>query len=54
MRKTEDRIFHALMGLFSLITVLLLAFLIFFIFRESQTAIREVGLADLLLGDQWQ
>ena len=54
MRKTEDRIFHALMGLFSLITVLLLAFLIFFIFRESQTAIREVGLADLLLGDQWR
>ena len=42
------------MGLFSLLTVLLLAFLIFFIFRESQTAIREVGLADLLLGDQWR
>ena len=54
MRKTEDRIFHAVMGLFSLITVLLLAFLIFFIFRESQTAIREVGLKDLLLGDQWR
>ena len=54
MRKTEDRIFHALMGLFSLITVLLLAFLIFFIFRESQTAIREVGLAELLTGDQWR
>ena len=54
MRKTEDRIFHALMGLFSLLTVLLLAFLIFFIFRESQMAIREVGLADLLLGDQWR
>ena len=42
------------MGLFSLLTVLLLAFLIFFIFRESQTAIREVGLSELLLGDQWR
>ena len=42
------------MGLFSLITVLLLAFLIYFIFRESLPAIQEVGLNGLLLGDQWR
>lgn len=42
------------MGLFALVTVLLLAFLIYFIFQESLTAIREVGLAELLLGDQWR
>ena len=42
------------MGLFALLTVLLLAFLIYFIFQESLTAIREVGLAELLLGDQWR
>ena len=54
MRKLEDRFFKRILGIFSLITVLLLAFLIFFIFRESMTAIREVGLKGLLLGDQWR
>ena len=54
MRKLEDRIFHAVMGAFCLLTVLLLAFLIWFIFRESLPAIREIGLKDLLLGDQWR
>ena len=54
MRKLEDRIFRTIMGIFTLTTVLLLAFLIFFIFRESRTAIEEVGLKGLLLGDQWR
>lgn len=54
MRKTTDRIFGGLMAFFALITVLMLAFLIYFIFRESQSAIREVGLFNLLLGDQWR
>ena len=54
MRKLEDRIFRTVLGFLSLVTVLLLAFLIFFIFRESMTAIREVGLGELLLGDQWR
>ena len=42
------------MGIFCLATVLLLAFLIYFIFRESLPAIRDVGLKNLLLGDQWR
>ena len=42
------------MGVFCLLPVLLLAFLIFYIFRESLPAIREVGRANLLLGDQWR
>lgn len=54
MRKLEDRIFRSVLGIFALLTVLLLAFLIFFIFRESLTAIREVGLRELLLGEQWR
>ena len=54
MRKLEDKLFHGIMGIFCLITVLLLVFLIFFIFRESLTAIREVGLTELLTGDQWR
>ena len=54
MRKLEDRIFHIVMGFFCLLTVLLLAFLIFFIFRESLPAIREVGLGALLTGEQWR
>ena len=54
MRKLEDRIFQTILGIFSLITVLLLAFLIFFIFRESLPAIRDIGLGNLLLGDQWR
>ena len=54
MRKLEDRLFRAIMGIFCLATVLLLAFLIYFIFRESMPAIRDVGLKGLLLGDQWR
>lgn len=54
MRKLEDRILHALLGFFCLLTVMLLGFLIFFIFRESMTAIREVGPGELLLGNQWR
>ena len=54
MRKIEDRMFGVLMSVFALITVLLLDFLIYFIFRESLTAIRDVGLKNLLLGDQWR
>ena len=54
MRKLEDRIFQSILGIFSLVTVLLLAFLIFFIFRESLPAIRDVGLKELLLGSQWR
>ena len=54
MRKTEDRLFGGIMGIFALLTVLLLAFLVFFIVRESLPAIREVGLRELLLGSQWR
>ena len=54
MRKLEDRMFRGIMGFFCLLTVLLLAFLTFFIFRESLPAIREVGLETLLLGDDWR
>ena len=54
MRKLEDRFFRIILGFFTLITVFLLAFLIYFIFRESMTAIRETGLKELLLGSQWR
>ena len=54
MRKAEDWIFRSVLGVLTLVTVLLLAFLIFFIFRESLPAIREVGLKALLLGDSWR
>ena len=54
MRKFEDLFYRAILRLFTLLTVLLLAFLIFFIFRESIPAIRDVGLKNLLLGDQWR
>ena len=54
MRKLEDRIFRGILGVFTLITVLLLAFLIFFIFRESLPAICDIGLKHLLTGDQWR
>lgn len=54
MRKVQDLVFRGILGLLTLVTVLLLAFLIFFIFRESLPAIREVGLANMLLGDSWR
>lgn len=54
MRKTMDRAFGTLMGILCLLAVLVLAFLVFFIVKESLPAIREVGLKELLLGDQWR
>jgi len=54
VRKRGDRVFGAAVGLLSLLTVLLLAFLIIFILRESLPAIREVGLGGLLLDSQWR
>ena len=54
MRKIQDGLFRAVMGLFAFLTVLLLAFLIWFVFRESLPAIREVGLGELLTGNQWR
>ena len=54
MRKISDGIFGILVRLLCVLTVLLLVFLIFFIFRESLPAIREVGLKNLLLGNQWR
>lgn len=54
MRKVEDRIFGAVMGVFALLAVLLLVFLIYFMFRESLPAIRTVGIRGLILGDQWR
>ena len=54
MRKFEDVVTQAILGLFTLLTVLLLGFLIFFIFRESIPAIQDVGLKELLLGSQWR
>ena len=54
LRKFEDLLTRAVLGLFTLLTVLLLGFLIYFIFRESLPAIRDVGLKNLLLGQQWR
>ena len=54
MRKVQDGLFRAVMGMFAFLTVLLLAFLIWFVFRESLPAIREVGLKELLTGDKWR
>lgn len=54
MRKAEDRVFRGIMGFFCLCTLALLIFLIYFMFRESWPAIRDVGLRHLLLGDQWR
>ena len=54
MRKVQDSLFRIVMGLFAFLTVLLLIFLIWFIFRESLPAIRDVGLKELLTGSQWR
>ena len=54
MRKFEDQLTRLVLGLLTLVTVALLAFLIYFIFRESIPAIREVGMKELLTGDQWR
>ncbi len=54
MRKTFDRVFSVTIGILSLAAVMILAFLIFFIVRESLPAIREVGLKALLFGSEWR
>lgn len=54
MRKRSDKVFHGVMGGLCVVSVLLLAFLIFFLAKESLPALREVGLSGLLLEDRWQ
>ena len=54
MRKIGDRIFTGFVSLLALAAVLILAFLIFFIVRESIPAIRDVGLKELLLSREWR
>lgn len=54
MRKISDRIFTGFVSLLALAAVLILAFLIFFIVRESIPAIRDVGLKELLLSSEWR
>ena len=54
MRKISDRIFTGFVSLLALAAVLILAFLIFFIVRESVPAIRDVGLKELLLTSEWR
>ncbi len=54
MRKISDKVFTAFISLLCLAAVLILAFLIFFIVRESLPAIRDVGLKALLLGTEWR
>lgn len=54
MRKISDRVFSGAIGILSMAAVMILAFLIFFIVRESLPAIREVGLKALLFGSEWR
>lgn len=54
MKHKGDRIFGAIMRTFCVLTILLLAFLLLFMLRESLPAIREVGWRELLLGAQWR
>lgn len=49
-----DRVFGALMAVLCLLAVLVLAFLVFFIVKESLPALHEVGLGELLTGEQWR
>lgn len=54
MRKIQDKAFAAVVTLFAVAAVLLLAFLVFFIVRESIPAIRDVGLKELLTDSEWR
>lgn len=54
MRKGMDRAFGALVRILALLAVLLLAFMVAFIVRESLPAIREVGLNNLLFSRSWR
>ena len=53
MRKIADRLLGAAVGALCLLSVLILAFMVFFIVRESLPAIREVGFLDFLFGKTW-
>ncbi len=54
MRKVTDKLFGTIIGMLCLLAVLVLAFLVFFIVKESLPAIRDVGLSGLLLESQWR
>lgn len=53
MRKWSDRIFSCLVIVLTVLALVALAFVIFFIVREALPTFREVKLADFLFGRRW-
>lgn len=53
MQKTLERLFRLFIGLLTLLAVVSLAFVIFFIVREALPLFGEVGIGEFLLGKRW-
>jgi len=53
MRKISNRIFSFIIYGFAFVTVLLLAFVIYFIVHEALPVFETVGVKDFLLGQRW-
>ncbi len=53
MREQKDRLFAVLIEGLTALSILILAFVIYFIVREALPAFQEVGAAELLLGKRW-
>lgn len=53
MRKIRERIFEILIKMLTLFSVLILAFVVIFIFKESLTFFKEVSLLKFITGRKW-
>ncbi len=53
MKKLWDRIFTALITVLTVISLLSLGFVLYFIIKEALPVFREVSLADFLFGQRW-
>lgn len=52
-RTTKEKIIKSILFLFALVSVLVLALIVFSLFREGLPILREVSLGDFLLGVEW-
>lgn len=53
MKKLSDRIFTALIAVLTVISLLSLGFVLYFIIKEALPVFQEVSLADFLFGQRW-
>lgn len=53
MREVENKIFKSIVGFFTILSLLILSFIVLFILRESIVFFKEVSILDFIFGKKW-